>query len=136
MRESVHFFSDKPPKLGERANGGVEGAIGVAGDGEGLPDDGLQFLVGNSAGIGQGKRTIITVYAQERIDGAELVESGIDSVLGFFWFGVNSDRYKRAKVRLESSGGFSGRLPWPALAAGQQKPEQGVAILPKCGKCV
>ena len=53
-----------------------------------------------------------------------------------FWLAINSDRYKRAKVRLESSGGFSGRLPWPALAAGQQKPEQGVATLPKYGKCV
>lgn len=106
------------------------------GDGKGLPNDGLQLGAGSSAAIGQGKRTIITVYAQERIDGAELIEGGIDSGLGFFWFGVNSDRYKRAKVRLESSGGFSGRLPWPALAAGQQKPEQGVATLPKYGKCV
>ena len=79
---------------------GIESAICVAGDGEGLPDDGLQFLVGNSPGIGPGQRTIITVYAQERIDSAELIESGIDAVLGFFWIGINSDRYKRAKVRL------------------------------------
>ena len=63
MRESVSFFSDKPPKLGERADGGVEGTICVLGDGDGFPDDGLQFLVGNSAGIGPGQRTIITVYA-------------------------------------------------------------------------
>ena len=75
----------------------------------------------------------MTVDTQERIDGSELVESGVDGDLSFFWLGVNSYRYKRAKVRLKSYGGFN---CWPTLAAGQQKPERGVAILPKCGKCV
>ncbi len=91
---------DEPPKLGERANGGVKGAIGVAGDGEGLPDDGLYLGAGWAAGIGAGEVGVVAMDAEKLIDGVEFREGGVDGSLCLCRLLKCRDGNKGAKVRL------------------------------------
>ena len=130
---SVAFFFDEAPKVGEWADGGIKRAISFFGHGEGALDDSGKFGAEIATVIGAGEGAVGAMDAEEFVDCAKFIEGGRDRSLHFGWLTVNGNGNKGAEVRLDAcdrGNGFSGR---PALAAGEQTPEQGAAPAAKCG---